>query len=301
MHPRNKTVLRWFCAATIAASLGLEWYLIRDAIGLYERGQIVSGSLVPLRGTLASQITAARDQRAKIASRLGAFSELRSKSAPNRARILRMLRMLADDRRSLSPSDPIKVLMGYGTAALGFHGELLQNVAYATAYRTVEKYQLPASYAPLLARLATKNVDGSRLIDLILDSRTAPIEAREIAYQEGFGSKLASEAADAAAAASQKELEEYLGSDNFAAYKAYGPVVAGQFVADQFQERLSYAGTEMTAEQYEKFSALAGTGGDRNLLEGTVADDMVLAAQAFLSPSQLQILLDLKRERQSGN
>src|ERR1039457_4921125 len=52
----------------------------------------------------------------------------------------RLLRMLADDRRSLSPSDPIKVLMGYGTAALGFHGELLQNVAYATAYRTVEKY-----------------------------------------------------------------------------------------------------------------------------------------------------------------
>jgi hypothetical protein len=301
MDLHNKAVSRWCYAATIALCLSLEWHLIRDAVGLYERGELLSESLAPLRATLASQISAARDQKDRIASRLGAFSELRRKSASNHARILRMLRMLVADRRNLGPSDPIKVNLGYKTAAMGHHIGVIQNAAYLTACRTVEKYQLSDSYGPLLTRLAMKNVDRSHLIDLILDLSTAAGEARAIASQEGLSPELASEAANAAAAASQGEFEEYLGGENLAVYKAYLPVVAGQYSADQFQERLSYSDTQMTAEQYEKYSALAGASGDRNLLEGTISDDTVSAAQAFLSPSQLQVLVGLERERQSGN
>jgi hypothetical protein len=296
-HPHSAP-LRWFYTATFAVCFVLAWQLGRGAVALREKGRFVSGSLGPLRAALASEIAAARDRGDDIAKRRAVFAERHQMAAPNRDRIVRMLRMLAADRRNLGPSEPIKVLMSYGTAALGFHGELLQNAAYAKAYRAIQRYQLETSCAPFLAQLAAQNVDGTRLIDLTLEWRNSPIEARAIASQEGLDGKLASEAADAASAASQREIENYIGGDNFATYRAYG---AGQYIADQFQEHLSYAGTEMTAEQYARFSALVGTGGDRNLLEGTITDDAVLAAQAILTPSQLQVLQDYKREREGSN
>jgi hypothetical protein len=301
MKLHGRVTLRWFCVATIAACLCLEWQLWHSAKALNEGRRLVSGELASLRTELASEIATAKDRRDEIAKRRGFFEELRQKAAPNRERILRMLKMLAADRRRLDPSDPTRVSMGYGIAALGFRGELLQDAAYANAYRIIERYQIEASHAPLLARLAARNVDSRHLIDLILNSRTAPAEARAIATQEGLGWKFAAAASNDATAASQKEIEEYLGSDNYAEYMAYNVVVTGQYVADQFQQRLSYTGTEMTAEQYEKFSALVGTGEPQDLLEGNITDDTVSASQAVLTPSQLQVLHDFKKERQRLN
>ena len=301
MKLHGRVTLRWFCVATIVACLCLEWQLWHSAKALNEGRRLVSGELASLRTELASEIATAKDRRDEIAKRRGFFEELRQKAAPNRERILRMLKMLAADRRRLGPSDPTRVSMGYGIAALGFRGELLQDAAYANAYRIIERYQIEASHAPLLARLAARNVDSRHLIDLILNSRTAPAEARAIATQEGLGWKFAAAASNDATAASQKEIEEYLGSDNYAEYMAYNVVVTGQYVADQFQQRLSYTGTEMTAEQYEKFSALVGTGEPQDLLEGNITDDTVSASQAVLTPSQLQVLHDFKKERQRLN
>lgn len=264
--------------------------LWRDASAFEGKARLVSVSLDTLRATLASEIAAVKSQMDEIVKRREALSQLAGDAAPNRSRILRMLGMLSIDRRNLGPSDPAKVSMAYGTAALGYRGELLKDPAYAKAYRTIEKYQLEASYRPLIARLEAKNVDASHLIDLIVDSRTAPGEAQAIAFEQGLGWKLALAAGDAASAASQKEIEDYLGGDNFAEYKAYGPVLAGQYFADQFQQHLSYAGTGMTADQYEKLSALVANGSPQNLLEGTMTDESITAAQGILTPSQFQVL-----------
>jgi hypothetical protein len=205
-----------------------------------------------------------------------------------------MLQILAADRRNLGPSDPVKASRAYGTAANGYHDELLKNESYTKAIRTIQRYDLEASLTPLLRWLTEQNVESSRLVDLTLEWRTSWVEATSIALQQGLDSKLAWQAANTAGADVQKEIEQYIGEDNFATYKDY---LHGQYIADLVQERLSYTGSAMTSEQYMNLAALAGTGGERNVNEGTLTDEAFLAAQAFLTPDQIQVLQDFREKR----
>ncbi|HZZ17829.1 MAG TPA: hypothetical protein VFE25_00585 [Opitutaceae bacterium] len=232
--------------------------------------------------------TALKASRESVANQTQKNSALLKGMSPKLRRIARMLRLLAADRAKLGPSDPIRLKSGYLFAGQGFSWDLLQNETYARSQREMIKYELQTTNGPLLAQLAARGVDTERLMELAEEWRVGPEEARGIAIGQGLSWKLASQASDAASASIQKDLTDFLGTDDFATYQAYA---SGQYLADEVEQRLSYAGTQLTPDQYVNLATAIGKNNDpRGALEGWVNPDVYAAARGILTTEQLATL-----------
>jgi len=279
---------RALLSLVILGSLCVDWSLCRSISSIRRRIDESSDQVLVLNRQLDIENKLLGAMKAAAADRLRALTALSKSLPPGRQRIVRMLRMLAADKAKFGPSDPIKRNPSYFTAGFGIGGELMQNESYYRSQRTIIRYELQTTYAALLAKFTASGIDSAHLLDLATDWRTAGEEARAIALSQGSNWKLASEASDEASASVQKEMEDFLGSENFATFQAFGP---GQFVTDQVEDHMSYSGSSLTPDQYVNLAILIGKGNDpRGMLEGTVTNEIIASARGLLSPDQVQAL-----------
>lgn len=284
----NRNTPRAILSLVILGSLCLDWSLWRSVSSIRRKIDASTDQVLVLNRQLDTENKLLEAMKAATADRLRAFTALSKSLPPDRQRMVRMLRMIAADRAKFGPSDPIRLGPGYYSSGHGMHGELMLNDSYARSQRAVVRYELESTYAALLPKFAASGIDTAHLLDLATDWRTAGEEARAIALSQGSTWKLANQASDEASASVQKEIEDFLGPENFATYQAFGP---GQFVTDQVVDRMSFSGTSLTPDQYVNLAILIGKGNDpRGALEGTVTSDIIASARGLLSPDQLQAL-----------
>ena len=297
MHPRRRILLRFGLSLILILGVTAELRLYRSFRELCHERDSLNANLEKLRGQLATA-NSAEDSNRKAVTELRAT--LRQKSAsqsPNHERMLRVLGMLEMEKLKMGPADPLKLNMGFALAGLGVHPELLGNPDYEKDYRAISKFSVETIYQTLLKRFADRNVDVNKLTDLLVERSVSGLEASQLARNNGLQWNSAESAKATSEEQVDSEINQLLGDQNFGDYKAFGKVLGGEFPANRLQQRLSYSAVPMDGNQFEAFAAIAGTDAGNLLLEGRFSDKVVEAAQAVLTPQQLEALRQLTQEQ----
>ncbi len=214
--------------------------------------------------------------------------------AKNHLRILRMLAVIDLERAKMPPSNPAKLTPMYGLIASGNCPDLFTNPSYLAACRITAKYDIETQYGSLLKAMQERGVDPEKLVTLLFDQETAGSEAQALAFQEHMSSDAAQAASNAASAEVTANLQAFLGTKNYGDLEAYNLVLRGAYDADQLQNRLSYASTPMTSEQYRAYALLMGSPSAFGTPSGNRA--MLESAKTFLNADQYETLVEFRTD-----
>jgi hypothetical protein len=250
-----------------------------------------------LREQLATANSAQDSNRKAVMALRETLRQKASFQAPNHERMIRVLGMLEMEKLKMGPADPLKLNRGFLHAGIGVHPELLGNPDYIKNYQAISKFNVETTYQTLLKRFAGRNVDVSRLTDLIVERSVSGLEAQQLARNNGLPWNSAESVQMTSIEQVDSEIHQLLGDQNFEEYQAFGKVLTGEFGANRLQQRLSYSAVPMDGNQFEDFAAIAGSDAENLLIEGRFSGNVVEAAKAVLTHQQLEALRQLMQEQ----
>ena len=179
---------------------------------------------------------------------------------------------------------------------------LLNNEAMQKMMAFSIRASFDSTHGPLFKSLHLSAAQVDQLKDLMVQRQQARQDATLAAAQQGMTMRNDPQGLQQAVTAAQDSVDEQikteLGEAGFAQYQQFEQTLPQRNMANRVQMSLSYTATPLSDDQASQLTQLLvqnAQGASPNL----VTDQAIAAAQAILSPPQLQALQQLQRQQQA--
>ena len=196
----------------------------------------------------------------------------------------------------------------------------MDDPAFRQLLAVAERARLNLFYDPLFKQLGLPPDQLERLKTLLVDKQQAVGDANRSALGLGMNQDAAYRAITGGQDAINSDIRSLLGDSGYAQYQSYEATRGQRIVVDQLRQSLAYTATPLSEDQATQvlqilfqnsrpgnppstngLGAQVGAGLRERDLSAPIADQSLVAAQALLSPPQLdalRLLQQQQRERQ---
>ncbi|MCS6242994.1 MAG: hypothetical protein H2172_03930 [Opitutus sp.] len=189
---------------------------------------------------------------------------------------------------------------------------LMANPEFAQAMSLQQRGSLDGRYADLFEKLKLAPAELEKLKTLLIERQTTRMDVMTSARAQGLDPRANSGELRKLTASAQAEVDDSiktsLGESVYAQFQAYENTQPQRGLVSQLDQRLSYTGTPLNANQTEFLvKALAASpgntatadalGGFGNRPSATLSDAIIQQAQSVLTPDQVAALKQLQAEQ----
>jgi hypothetical protein len=219
-----------------------------------------------------------------------------------------------------APPDAPRVQMPSGTALRN----LMQSPQAAQLIASQQRAMVESRYAPLFKSLDLPPDQLARFKNLLVEKQNAARDVMTVAREQGLDMRNSADRSEIqqliqqAQADVDNSIASVIGADKLAQYQSYDQTAPQRAVVNQVAQRLSYTSESLTPAQNDQLVALlaqsapapgnggpnrtfvfnAGGLGPMTIGQGVpITNDVINAAQSFLSPGQVDILRQMQAEQ----
>ncbi len=244
------------------------------------------------------------------------------------ANVRELERQVAEARRPvMATKAEAGGLAGDGRSQAGMEGgldalmpriaEFMDRPAMQKMMATQLRNQVERRFKALFRQLNLSPEDTEKLKALLLERERTAMETVMLAAQKGLNPMQNQEEIQKLIAGGQAETDEQirqlLGNDSYQSYVDYRTLEPQRNTVAQLQQSLGYTDAPLNASQAEQLTRLlassaapkggttpgAGTGTRGNARAPVITDQVIESSRSFLSPTQVQGLVDLKAQQEA--
>ena len=222
------------------------------------------------------------------------------------------------------PSDAPRMQMPSSTAIRN----LLQSPKAAPLIAAQQRAMIESRYASLFKTLNLPPDQLAKFKDLLVDKQNAARDVMNVAREQGLDFRNSNDRSEIQQLIQQTQADvdtniaSLIGTDKLAQYQNYDQTAPQRAIASQVEQRMSYTSEPLTSAQSDQLVALlaqntpapdSAGGGNRTFVfnvggmgpmavggQGVpITNDVIDAAQSFLSPSQVDALRQMQTEQAS--